>query len=160
MKKLIYICSPLRGDYEANIDNAISYSRAAFRLGYIPITPHIYFTRFLDDSNSKDRSMAMSAGFQLLLMCSEVWVFGLDNPSEGMQAEIALAVRHGIPIKDGTQMVVPKTSSRKKADNFVTLKEMFKSANVQLVPIGKEDGPLCQRIETTKAIKTLPRPKR
>lgn len=105
MKKLVYICSPLRGDYDNNIDNAVMYSRAAFRLGYIPITPHIYFTRFSDDSNSKERSMAMSAGIQLLLMCSEVWVFGLDHPSEGMQAEIAEAIRNNIPVKDGEKVL-------------------------------------------------------
>ena len=108
MKKLVYICSPCRGDYEKNIDNAATYSRAAFRKGYIPITPHLYFTRFMDDTNSKERSMAMDAGSQLLLMCSEVWVFGLDHPSEGMQAEIALAIRHGIPIVDGDEILSGK----------------------------------------------------
>ena len=49
--------------------------------------------------------MAMSAGLQLLLLCSEIWVFGLDHPSEGMQAEIALAIRHNIPVKDGEMML-------------------------------------------------------
>ena len=118
MKKLIYICSPLRGNYEVNIDNAIEYSGAAFRLGYIPITPHIYFTRFANDANSKERDMAMNAGFQLLLMCSEVWVFGIDHPSEGMQEEIALAVRHEIPIKDGEKMLADH--HRKKAGPVMT----------------------------------------
>lgn len=56
MKKLVYICSPCRGDYEKNIDNAATYSRAAFRKGYIPIAPHLYFTRFMGDTNSKERS--------------------------------------------------------------------------------------------------------
>lgn len=105
MAKMIYICSPCRGDYEKNIDNATTYSRLAFRVGYIPITPHIYFTRFMDDTNSKERSMAMGAGLQLLLLCSEIWVFGLDHPSEGMQEEIALAIRHNIPVKDGEEMI-------------------------------------------------------
>ena len=105
MKKLIYICSPCRGDYETNIDNAITYSGICFRMGYIPVTPHIYFTRFADDTNSKDRSMAMEAGMQLLLECSEVWVFGLDHPSEGMQAEIELAKTHGIPVRDGEDVL-------------------------------------------------------
>lgn len=113
MKKLVYICSPCRGDYEKNIDNAATYSRAAFRKGYIPITPHLYFTRFMDDTNDKERSMAMDAGLQLLLMCSEVWVFGLDHPSEGMQAEIALAIRHGIPIIDGDEIL----SGKKKPEH-------------------------------------------
>lgn len=112
MKKLVYICSPLKGDYKKNIDNAVAYSHAAFARGYIPITPQIYFTRFADDKNSKERSMAMSAGSQLLLMCSEVWVFGLDHPSEGMQAEIALAIRHGIPIFDGNEMLNRKQAKR------------------------------------------------
>lgn len=49
--------------------------------------------------------MAMSSGLQLLLMCSEIWVFGLDHPSEGMQAEIAEAIRHNIPIRDGEKML-------------------------------------------------------
>lgn len=118
MKKLVYICSPCRGDYEKNIDNAATYSRAAFRKGYIPITPHLYFTRFMDDTNSKERSMAMAAGSQLLLMCSEVWVFGLDHPSEGMQAEIALAIRHGIPIIDGDEIL----SGKKKPEDRYVLK--------------------------------------
>ena len=112
MKKLVYICSPLRGDYDKSIDNAIEYSGAAFRAGYIPITPHIYFTRFADDANSKERSMAMSAGLQLLHMCSEIWVFGLDHPSEGMQAEIAEAIRSGIPIKDGEKMIEQRKNAR------------------------------------------------
>lgn len=117
MKKKIYICSPCRGDYEKNIDNAITYSGICFRMGYIPVTPHIYFTRFTDDNNSKERDMAMSAGAQLLLECSEVWVFGLDHPSEGMQAEIALAIRHGIPVRDGEEIL--KNRHRKKRDDSI-----------------------------------------
>lgn len=154
-KPLVYICSPCRGNYEMNIDNAISYSRAAFTRGYIPITPHIYFTRFMNDENSKERSMAMDAGLQLLLMCSEVWVFGLDHPSEGMQAEIALAIRHGIPIIDGDKIL----SGNTRRDGFTSLKELFQHANVQLVQIRKE-GETCQNTETTKAIRILPRGKR
>ena len=111
MAKMVYICSPCRGDYEKNIDNAVTYSRMAFQMGYIPITPHIYFTRFMDDTNSKERNVAMGAGLQLLLLCSEIWVFGLDHPSEGMQAEIALAIRHNIPVKDGEMML---TANRNK----------------------------------------------
>lgn len=123
MKKLIYICSPCRGDYEKNIDNAITYSGICFRMGYIPITPHIYFTRFMDDNVSKERSMAMSAGSQLLLMCSEVWVFGLDHPSEGMQAEIALAIRHGIPVRDGEEILKGRHNKEERGTIHVQTKE-------------------------------------
>lgn len=155
-KPLIYICSPCRGDYDTNIDNAIAYSGAAFKRGYIPITPHIYFTRFMNDENSKERSMAMDAGLQLLRMCSEVWVFGLDHPSEGMQAEIAEAIRNGIPVKDGTEMIAKK---EKSTDGFVSMKEMFDNAPVQLVAIRKE-GKACRGTVTMKAIRILPHGKR
>lgn len=161
MKKLVYICSPLRGNYEKNIENAATYSRAAFRKGYIPITPHLYFTRFMDDTNSKERSMAMSAGLQLLLMCSEIWVFGLDHPSEGMQAEIALAIRQGIPIRDGMAMIFKKATTEQKTstDGFVSMAEMFKHANVQIVEIRKEDE-LCRPVEIKRDIRILPHTRR
>ena len=178
-KPFVYICSPCRGDYEMNIDNAISFSRAAFIRGYIPITPHIYFTRFMNVQNSKERSVAMEAGLQLLRMCSEIWVFGLDNPSEGMQAEIAFAIRHGIPIVDGDEILSGKkkperrdefdarlycmeaiakkaaTEQKTSPDGFVSLKELFDNAETKLVPIKKEVK-ICQITETMKAIRILP----
>lgn len=104
MKK-VYICSPLRGDYDTNIENASAYAGEAFRMGYLPIAPHIYLTRFLNDSIPAEREAALKVGREAVLECSEVWVFGLDHPSEGMTAEIALAIRHGIPVKDGEQML-------------------------------------------------------
>lgn len=114
MKKLIYICSPCRGDYENNIENAITYSGICFRAGFIPVTPHIYFTRFANDENIEERNMAMEAGAQLLLSCSEVWVFGLDHPSEGMQVEIELAKAHGIPVRDGEEILKERAGRRMK----------------------------------------------
>ena len=160
-KPLIYICSPCRGNYEMNLDNAASYSLAAFTRGYIPITPHIYFTRFMNDENSKERSMAMDAGLQMLLMCSEMWVFGLDHPSEGMQAEIALAIRHGIPIRDGMEMISKKATNKPNTspDGFVSLKELYDNAEAKLVPIREEVKP-CQIAVTMKAIRILPHGKR
>ena len=63
MRKKIYICSPCRGkNYEDNIDNAITWTGEVFRLGYLPVTPHIYFTRFLSDENSKERAEALAIG--------------------------------------------------------------------------------------------------
>lgn len=100
-KKLVYICSPYKGDTETNTKNALSYCAAAFAAGYIPIAPHVYFTRWSDDNNKKERAEGMAAGKQLLLLCSEIWVFGLDKPSKGMQEEIALAIRNSIRIYDG-----------------------------------------------------------
>lgn len=102
-KKLIYICSPCRGDYEKNISKALGYCRVVMKNypDVIPIAPHVYFTQFLDDTKPNERSLGMEAGLALLDMCDEIWVYGLNNPSEGMQAEIDYALKNGIKIRDG-----------------------------------------------------------
>ena len=98
MKKLIYVCSPLRGDIENNIKRAIEYSRYVFLQGYIPYAPHTIFTQFLDDTVEAERSAAMEMGNIMLLKCDEIWVFG-DTISSGMSNEIELAGKNKIPIR-------------------------------------------------------------
>lgn len=106
-KKFVYICSPCRGDYEANLQKARNYCRAVMtkRQDVVPIAPHLLFTQFLDDTKPTERSLGLEAGIALLDMCDEIWVFGLDNPSEGMKGEIEYAKEHEIPIKDGFEMI-------------------------------------------------------
>ena len=94
MKK-VYICAPLSGDVEGNLEKAKRYSEYALRCGAAPVTPHFY-ALCLDDSVPEEREMGMAAGLSLLWFCDEVWVFD-DQPTEGMRAEIKLA--HNLNIK-------------------------------------------------------------
>ena len=108
-KKLVYVCSPLRGTNPAPLKYKLNKIRAAKHChtimknfpDVIPIAPHVYFTQFLDDTNPTERLLGMEAGIELLSMCDELWVYGLHNPSEGMQAEIDYAKAHGITIRNG-----------------------------------------------------------
>lgn len=104
MKK-VYICSPCRGDYENNIQRAKEFSRAAVERGCIPITPHIYLTQFMDDTIPAERELGLSIGRDLVLMCDELWAFGLDCPTAGMAAEIELARECGIPVRNGYEAI-------------------------------------------------------
>ena len=97
-EKLVYICSPLKGDVEKNILRAKRYCRFAYSKGFIPIAPHIIFTSFLDDDNQDERQDGMQMGLKLLLKCHEIWVFG-DVVSEGMAIEIKIAKNYRIPIR-------------------------------------------------------------
>ena len=63
-KKLVYICSPCRGDIEKNIEKAQRYCHEAV----------------------------------------ELWVYGIENPSEGMRSEIEYAKQHQIPIRDAAEL--------------------------------------------------------
>lgn len=104
MKK-VYICSPCRGDYENNIQRAKEFSRAAVERGCIPVTPHIYLTQFMDDTVPAERELGLSIGRELVLMCDELWAFGLDCPTAGMAAEIELARERGIPVLNGFKAI-------------------------------------------------------
>lgn len=104
MKK-VYICSPYRGDTETNAENARKYCRAAVELGCLPIAPHLLFPQFLDDDDITDRSRGMARAMELLSICDEVWVFGIDNLSEGMEKEVKWADSNAIPVMDGFDMI-------------------------------------------------------
>ena len=115
-KKMVYICSPLRGDngdnYDQNIEDAKKHCYTVLMgLGLIPIAPHIYFTQFLDDKSERQREIGMAAGLKLLELCDEVWVVGIDNPSAGMKAEIEFAKRIEIPVRDYFEILGEKLSS-------------------------------------------------
>lgn len=105
-KCLIYICSPCRGDVEKNITKAQGYCREAVELfpDVIPIAPHVYFTQFLDELNPDERALGMDMGIALLDICDELWVYGIENPSEGMSREIEYAKEHEIPIRDAAEV--------------------------------------------------------
>lgn len=97
--KLVYICSPLRGEYEQNIKNAIRYCEIAAGLGVIPLAPHTIFTQYLNDTVAAQREQALHMGLGLLEKCDEMWRMG-QVISEGMEGETLLAAKLGIPVHD------------------------------------------------------------
>lgn len=104
---IVYICSPYRGDTNHNIEMAQKYSRFAVDQHCLPITPHIYFTQFMDDTISEERETALFMNFVLMSKCAELWVFG-DVISKGMQAEINRAKRKYMKIRYFTEEMEEK----------------------------------------------------
>ena len=90
----VYICSPYRGDTEKNVAAAVKYCRYAIGKGMVPIAPHIYLTRFLNDDIPEQRELGLRIGLEALAKCAEIWVFG-NYVSEGMKREIAAASEAG-----------------------------------------------------------------
>ncbi|MGP1348486.1 MAG: DUF7768 domain-containing protein [Stomatobaculum sp.] len=122
--KLVYICSPCRGDYDKNIQKAQEYCREAMEKwpDVLPIAPHVYFTQLLDDTNEKERELGMAAGIALLDQCDELWVYGIETPSAGMASEIAYAKAHGIPIRDAAELYRKGREQEPKDLSDVTIK--------------------------------------
>ena len=95
--KLVYICSPYRGNIQENTAAAQKYCRDAYEKNCIPVAPHLYLPQFLDDDTPAERDLALRIGLRLIDYCSEVWVHG-DVISLGMRGEIEYATTTGKPI--------------------------------------------------------------
>ena len=97
-RPIVYICSPYSGDTARNVANAQKYSRFAVDCHCVPITPHIYFTQFMNDDDPEERRLALFMNIILMTMCTELWVFGSEI-TEGMRAELRQAKRKNMRIR-------------------------------------------------------------
>jgi dienelactone hydrolase len=79
MNKLIYVCSPYRGDTGTNTKNARKYCRRIVAEGNIPIAPHLLFPQFMDDNIDAERERAMKMNLEIMRRCDKVRVFGGQN---------------------------------------------------------------------------------
>lgn len=97
-RPLVYVCSPLSGNVEANTERARAFCRFALEQGQIPLAPHLLFPQFMDDDDAAERELAIFMDVVLLGKCSELWVLG-ETVSAGMQAEIDVAKKRRQPIR-------------------------------------------------------------
>lgn len=93
--KLIYICSPYRGEVERNLQYARELTRIALDNDFVPITPHLYLTQAVNDEVPKEREKGMMAGKELLKHCKYILIGSKYGLSEGMLEEIELAQKCG-----------------------------------------------------------------
>lgn len=112
-KKIVYICSALKGNKEENMEKAAVYSRKAMEMGYIPYTPHLMFTHFINEDIASEREEALQMGLEMLPYCQELWVFGKKITS-GMAAEVLKARILGIPVYYKNLNILEKRTTNKK----------------------------------------------
>lgn len=95
--KVIYVCSPFRGNIKENAALAKRLCRKAALEGFAVICPHLLYPQFLVDEGD-ERETGIRAGLKLLEAADEVWVAD-GKISAGMSREIARAGELGIPTK-------------------------------------------------------------
>ena len=95
--KLIYICAPLRGEVEKNIEFARQKAQEVFASGNIHICPHLLFPPIADPADPTQDQAAHEMGLRLVASCQQVNVYG-PVWTDGMWAEIRHAEKLGIPI--------------------------------------------------------------
>lgn len=93
-QKVVYICSPYSDKDEEvvkkNVEDAKKHSAFAVRNNVVPITPHLLFPQFMDESQ---RDVALSMDLELLQRVDELWVFG-GKITKGMREEIDFALHN------------------------------------------------------------------
>lgn len=108
--KMVFVCSPYRGDVQVNVARAHRYCRFVARSEAVPLAPHTIFTQWLDDNDKEEREAGIYLGLEVLARCDELWVFG-RKITEGMKKEIVMATKLGKPIlyfNDKCEMVLDK----------------------------------------------------
>ncbi len=96
--KLVYICAPLRGEVEKNIEFARQKAQEVFQAGDIPVCPHLMFPPIADPENPVQDQTAREMGLRLVESCQQVNVYGPEW-TEGMWAEIRHAMDLGVQVK-------------------------------------------------------------
>ena len=104
--KLVYICAPLRGNVEKNIEFARQKAQEVFQAGDIPVCPHLMFPPIADPKNPVQDQTARDMGLRLVESCQEVRVYGPEW-TEGMQAEIRHAMNLGIQVRTDQGSMLP-----------------------------------------------------
>jgi hypothetical protein len=111
--KLVYICAPLRGDVEKNIEFARQKAQEVFQAGDIPVCPHLMFPPIADPEDPVQDQAARDMGLRLVESCQEVHVYGAEWTA-GMWAEIRHAMDLGIEVKTD-QETIGRSPPRRQA---------------------------------------------
>ena len=56
----IFVCSPLRGDVQANQALARQLCLAVVNDGHAPFAPHLHYTQFLDDTVDNENTLGLN----------------------------------------------------------------------------------------------------
>ena len=96
--KVVYLCAPLHGDVEANMEFVRQKANEELAAGNIPICPHFLLPPSVKINQPKQVQAAKEMGIQMVEACQEVHVYG-DLWTDRMWEEIHRAEELGIPVR-------------------------------------------------------------
>jgi len=92
------ICSPYGGLAE-NVNRARGYMCLAAEKGFVPLASHVMMYGLIDDADPEQRTLGMTAGLRMIAVADVLMVvITKDGITPGMQIEILMAIRQGVPI--------------------------------------------------------------
>lgn len=104
--RMVFVCSAYRNDDPkrmwTNVQRARTVCRMIIKSGDLPVAPHLYFGKFLNDYKEEERDLGVEYGLFLLDHCDRMLVIKNDVDedapaiSKGMTTEIEHAIEHGM----------------------------------------------------------------
>lgn len=125
-RPMVYICSPYSGDIEANTNKAKAFCRFALDNGQIPLAPHLFFPQFMNDSDPKERDLALFMDIILMGKCQELWVLGQRDAGPNSHNKVSCVnkfitcdangrlIINGLNISKGMAMEIAKATKRRQ----------------------------------------------
>ena len=90
MVQTVFVCAPVAGDVEANLEKIRAYCKELVKNGSIPVAPVLMSLQFLDDNIPAERVIGMRIGHEMMRSCNSMHVLG-TNVTKGMAADITAA---------------------------------------------------------------------
>lgn len=99
--KTVYIAHPISGNVKKNVKEIYKIMEQLIHDGeVVPFAPYLPTLKILDDENPVERAIGieLNKSYFVRKAFDELWVYG-DHISNGVKAEIELAMKHDIQVR-------------------------------------------------------------
>lgn len=110
--KLVYICAPMRGDSQKDIEFARQKAQEVFAAGDIPVCPQLMFASIADCGDPAQEKKTRDMCLRLIESCQRIHVCG-GEWTDGMWAEINHGSQLGIEMRTD-QKTIPRGRGRRR----------------------------------------------
>jgi len=98
MRQTIFVCAPVAGNVEKNLEGIRDYCKKLVKQGDHPVAPVLMCIQFLDENKPHGREYGIRIGRELMKCCTHMHVLG-NKVTKGMARDIQDASRLKVNIE-------------------------------------------------------------
>lgn len=92
MNQAVFVCAPVEGNLEANLEKTREYCKKLVLKGDFPVAPVLMCTQFLEEDTAHGRERGIRIGHEMMKCCPKMHVLG-HTVTKGMASDIREAAR-------------------------------------------------------------------
>ena len=94
---MLYLCTPLRGDFWQSFQEMMTWYKKAEDDGYLPVSPLLCIPQLVQAYRPDLQRYSGRLNYDIIKDCQRAWVCG-DIPDEDVRSEVNNAIRRHIPV--------------------------------------------------------------